>query len=47
MSSAFIVLPSLTCLMIMFKVVKTTPVKLLKMLPVTELKKKREKKKMN
>ena len=44
MSSAFIMLPSLTCLQIMFKVVNTIHIKLVKVSPVTELKKEREKK---
>ena len=45
LSSALIVLPSLICLKIMFKVVNTAPVKLLKTTHVTGLKmgKKREK----
>ena len=37
MSLAFIALPNLTCLKIMFKVVKATPVNLLKISLVTEL----------
>ena len=45
MFSLFIALPSLTCFKIMFKVIKTAPIRLLKIPSVTELEK-REKNEM-